>query len=29
MKLPTSPFTVTDWSKVEATTHPGETGEAK
>src|SRR3569833_1855836 len=29
MKLPTSPFTVTDWSKVEATTHAGETGEAK
>jgi hypothetical protein len=28
MKLPTSPFTVTDWSKVEATTHPGETGQA-
>ena len=29
MKLPTSAFTVTDWSKVEATVHPGETGEAK
>lgn len=29
MKLPASPFTVTDWSKVEATTHPGETGEAR
>lgn len=28
MKLPTSPFTVTDWSKVEATAHPGETGHA-
>lgn len=28
MKLPTSPFTVTDWSKVEATTHAGETGQA-
>jgi len=28
MKLPTSPFTVTDWSRVEATAHPGETGHA-
>jgi hypothetical protein len=28
MKLPASPFTVTDWSKVEATRHPGETGHA-
>lgn len=28
MKLPTSPFTVTDWSQVEVTTHPGETGHA-
>ncbi len=28
MKLPTLPFTVTDWSAVEPTTHPGETGEA-
>ncbi|MBR0847346.1 DHCW motif cupin fold protein [Bradyrhizobium diazoefficiens] len=28
MKLPASPFTVTDWSKVEATRHPGETGQA-
>jgi len=29
MQIPTSPFTVTDWSKVEPTTHPGEAGEAK
>ncbi|UGX89976.1 DHCW motif cupin fold protein [Bradyrhizobium barranii subsp. barranii] len=29
MKLPASPFTVTDWSKVAPTTHPGETGQAK
>ncbi|MGY3036678.1 hypothetical protein ACVIIV_005848 [Bradyrhizobium sp. USDA 4354] len=29
MKLPTSPFTVTDWSQIEATTHPGGIGEAK
>ena len=29
MKLPTSPFTVTDWSKVEPTIHPGETGQAQ
>ena len=28
MKLPTSPFTVTDWAKVPETRHPGETGEA-
>ena len=28
MKIPTLPFTVTDWSKVAATTHPGETGKA-
>ena len=28
MKIPTLPFTVTDWSQVAATTHPGETGEA-
>ena len=28
MKLPASPFTVTDWSKVEPTTHRGETGQA-
>ena len=28
MKLPTSPFTVADWSRVPATTYPGESGEA-
>ena len=28
MKIPTLPFTVTDWSRVAATTHPGETGQA-
>jgi quercetin dioxygenase-like cupin family protein len=28
MKLPTSPFTVTEWGKIPATTHPGETGQA-
>ena len=28
MKIPNLPFTVTDWSKVAATTHPGETGQA-
>ena len=28
MKLPDMPFTVTDWSKIEPTVHPGETGEA-
>ncbi len=28
MKIPTLPFTVTDWSKVEPTTHAGETGQA-
>jgi uncharacterized cupin superfamily protein len=28
MKIPPLPFTVTDWSKVEATTHNGETGQA-
>ncbi len=28
MKLPEHPFTVTDWSKVPATQHPGETGHA-
>ena len=28
MKIPTLPFTVTDWSQVAATKHPGETGEA-
>ena len=28
MKIPTLPFTVTDWSQVAATKHAGETGEA-
>ena len=28
MNIPELAFTVTDWSKVEATRHPGETGEA-
>src|SRR5215472_10723045 len=28
MKIPTLPFTVTDWAKVEPTTHPGEAGVA-
>ena len=28
MKLPESPFAVTDWSGVEPTQHPGETGQA-
>ena len=28
MKIPTLPFTVTDWSQVAATEHAGETGEA-
>ena len=28
MKIPELPFTVTDWSKVPATEHPGETGTA-
>ena len=28
MKIPALPFTVTDWSKVEPTEHPGETGTA-
>ncbi|WP_091955191.1 DHCW motif cupin fold protein [Bradyrhizobium shewense] len=28
-ETPRLPFTVTDWSKVEATTHPGETGQAR
>ena len=28
MKIPTLPFTVTDWSKVEPTTHQAETGQA-
>jgi hypothetical protein len=28
MKIPTLPFTVTDWSRVEPTIHKGETGQA-
>jgi len=28
MKIPELPFTVTDWSTVEPTVHPGETGQA-
>jgi len=28
MKIPALPFTVTDWSQVEPTEHPGETGTA-
>jgi hypothetical protein len=28
MKIPALPFTVTDWSKIEPTRHPGVTGEA-
>jgi hypothetical protein len=28
MKIPPLPFTVTDWSTVAPTVHPGETGEA-
>ncbi|WP_137179285.1 DHCW motif cupin fold protein [Roseomonas sp. AR75] len=28
MKIPASTFTVTDWSQVEPTRHPGETGHA-
>jgi len=28
MKIPPLPFTLTDWSKVEPTEHPGETGKA-
>lgn len=28
MKIPTLPFTVTDWSKVEPTRHEGDTGHA-
>ncbi len=28
MKIPTLPFTVTDWSAVEPTRHPGEIGHA-
>jgi hypothetical protein len=29
MKIPPLPFTVTDWSAVAPTIHPGETGEAR
>ncbi len=28
MQLPTAAFTVTDWSAIEPTIHPGETGQA-
>jgi len=28
MEIPKLPFTVTDWSQVEPTVHPGETGQA-
>ena len=28
MKIPALPFTITDWSRVPATEHPGETGRA-
>ncbi len=28
MKIPTLPFTVTDWSAVPPTVYPGETGQA-
>jgi hypothetical protein len=28
MKIPPLPFTVTDWSEIPATTHPGDAGEA-
>ncbi|MCP3418099.1 DHCW motif cupin fold protein [Bradyrhizobium brasilense] len=28
MKIPTLPFTVTDWSNIEPSVHPGETGQA-
>ncbi|QPF87588.1 DHCW motif cupin fold protein [Bradyrhizobium genosp. L] len=28
MKIPALPFTVTDWSKVAPSVHPGETGQA-
>ncbi len=28
MKIPPSPFTVTEWSKLPAATYPGETGQA-
>jgi hypothetical protein len=29
MKIPTSPFTTTDWSQITPTIHPGETGFAQ
>lgn len=29
MKIPATPFTMTDWSQVPETVHPGETGEAR
>ena len=29
MKIPTSPFSITDWSKITATIHKGETGFAE
>src|SRR5882757_9033384 len=28
MKIPPLPFTVTEWSRIEPTVHPGETGQA-
>lgn len=28
MKIPTLPFTITDWANMPATDHPGETGKA-
>lgn len=28
MKIPTLPFTVTDWQNIEPTRHPGDSGEA-
>jgi hypothetical protein len=28
MKIPTLPFTITDWNEVSTTRHPGESGEA-
>lgn len=29
MQIPALPFTVTDWAKLPATVHPGESGEAR
>jgi hypothetical protein len=29
MKMPPTPMSITDWSQVEPTTHPGETGVAR